>query len=135
MDSQTTPNTTRRSRRSKIVGTLIALAAIKAPVEYSTSLGFIAGIFFGANLLAGLSALLASHPVLATALRSLGAAYLVWYGFLLLRSALAPLGGPRSLACPAAVLASRRAAYRAGLLTGLTNPKAAAFWTSVFATT
>lgn len=100
-----------------------------------TVLGLVTGSVAWVVLsLAGLSALLASHPVLATALRSLGAAYLVWYGFLLLRSALAPLGGPRSLACPAAVLASRRAAYRAGLLTGLTNPKAAAFWTSVFAT-
>lgn len=30
MDSQTTPNTPRRSRRSKIVGTVIALAVMAA---------------------------------------------------------------------------------------------------------
>lgn len=87
--------------------------------------------------LAGLSALLASHPLVAGAVRSLGAAYLVWYGAMLLRAALAPARRQAAAARgtpPAAPVASRFAAYRAGLVTGLTNPKGAAFWTSVFAT-
>lgn len=84
--------------------------------------------------LAGLSALLASHPVVATAVRFLGAFYLVWCGFVLLRSALFPTRRQRLTALASPSVASRCAAYRSGLLTGLTNPKAAAFWTSVFAT-
>lgn len=100
-----------------------------------TVLGLVTGsIAWVVLTLAGLSALLASHPLLATAIRSLGAAYLVWYGWLLLRSALAPASGQRPMARAATVISSRGAAYRAGLVTGLTNPKAAAFWTSVFAT-
>lgn len=98
-----------------------------------TVLGLVTGsVVWVVLTLAGLSALLASHPLLATAIRSLGAAYLVWYGWLLLRSALVPASGPLPVARPA--ISSPRAAYRAGLVTGLTNPKAAAFWTSVFAT-
>lgn len=100
-----------------------------------TVLGLVTGSVVWVVLsLAGLSALLASHPVVATAVRSFGAAYLAWYGFLLLRSALAPARGPRPVARAAAAIASRAGAYRTGLVTGLTNPKAAAFWTSVFAT-
>lgn len=82
--------------------------------------------------LAGLSAVLASHPMVATVVRAIGAAYLVWYGGALLRGALAPTRG-RSAARPVSSGASRAGAYRTGLVTGLTNPKSAAFWTSVFA--
>lgn len=85
--------------------------------------------------LAGLSALFASHPVVALVVRVLGAAYLIWYGFGLLRAALAPARMhnivPGSIAV---VTTSPFAAYRIGLMTGLTNPKGAAFWTSAFAT-
>ena len=84
--------------------------------------------------LAGLSALFASHPMMATAVRVLGAVYLIWYGFLLLRSALASRGKPRAALHSASSPVSPRAAYRTGLMTGLTNPKGAAFWTSAFAT-
>jgi len=82
--------------------------------------------------LAGLSALLAGHPTLATAVRLVGAAYLGWYGFTLLRSALAPAQPRRAVAAPAAAV-SAFAAYRTGLMTGLTNPKSAVFWSSAFA--
>lgn len=83
--------------------------------------------------LAGLSALLASHPWAATAVRLLGAVYLLWYGARLLASAVAPGGVARAVARPLPGAAPRRVAYRTGLLTGLTNPKGAAFWTSAFA--
>jgi threonine efflux protein len=83
--------------------------------------------------IAGLATLLASHPWAALAVRFLGAAYLAWYGARLLWSALVPRrvdrGSPRSIAA----IGSPFAAYRAGLVTGLTNPKGAAFWTSAFA--
>ena len=84
-------------------------------------------------VLAGLSALFAAHAVLGEFVRLLGAAYLVWYGAGLLRSALRPRNRRRDgqgVGAPASPLA----AYRMGLMTGLTNPKGAAFWTSAFAT-
>lgn len=82
--------------------------------------------------IAGVATLLARHPQLSTALRVLGAAYLVWYGVKLLRSAWKV---PVSNAAPATALGAQSvwAAYRTGLWTGLTNPKGAAFWTSAFA--
>ncbi|WP_326543340.1 LysE family transporter [Pseudorhodoferax sp.] len=83
--------------------------------------------------LAGLSALLASHPWAATAVRLLGAAYLLWYGARLLLSAFASARAPRAAVRTLPGAASRWSAYRTGLLTGLTNPKGAAFWTSAFA--
>jgi len=88
---------------------------------------------------AGLATLLSQHPLLATAVRVLGALYLVWYGARLLRSALTASASAAGAAAsdpggePAAAHATRAAAYRTGLLTALTNPKAAAFWTSAFA--
>lgn len=85
--------------------------------------------------MAGLSALLASHSMVATAVRLLGAVYLIWYGAMLLRAAL-PAAVGRRRANPGALAAtpSVGAAYRVGLMTGLTNPKSAVFWTSAFAT-
>lgn len=86
---------------------------------------------------AGLATLLAQHPLIASAVRILGALYLVWYGARLLRSALTERAQPRADAEsdpePAAAHATRAAAYRTGLVTALTNPKAAAFWASAFA--
>lgn len=82
--------------------------------------------------MAGLSALLARHPWLASAVRLLGAAYLVWYGLRLLRSAFFS-SAVRGTAEPTPD-GSRWTAYRASLVTGVTNPKGAAFWTSAFAT-
>ncbi|KQP49166.1 LysE family transporter [Pseudorhodoferax sp. Leaf274] len=84
--------------------------------------------------LAGLSAVLASHPWAAAAVRLLGAAYLLWYGARLLASAFVPARAPREHARPVSGAGSRLAAWRTGLVTGLTNPKGAAFWTSAFAT-
>ena len=80
---------------------------------------------------AGLSALLGSFEYLATGLRVAGALYLVWYGVRLLRSALAPVPAAHSTGPGATTQSS----FRTGVFTSLTNPKSAAFWSSVFAST
>ncbi len=91
-----------------------------------------ASIFWVVVVLAGLATLLSQHPWLATGVRLVGAAYLVWYGAGLLWSAMRP--APASTNNAAATAPdSPRASYRTGLLTGMTNPKGAAFWTSAFA--
>jgi threonine efflux protein len=91
-----------------------------------------ASVVWAIVALTGASALLAQGAWLSTAVRLLGAAYLVWYGGRLLRSALAK--APPPAAAPARTAGmSPRHAYRTGLLTGLTNPKGAAWYTSVFA--
>lgn len=89
-------------------------------------------VFWVLVSLAGVATLLSQHPWLATAVRLVGAAYLVWYGGRLLWSAWSPASSRASAPSPQAA-ASRGAAYRTGLLTGVTNPKGAAFWTSAFA--
>ncbi|MEK1942437.1 MAG: LysE family transporter [Pseudomonas sp.] len=90
-------------------------------------------IFWVLVSMAGLATLLSQHPWLASALRYIGAAYLMWYGARLLWSAFSP-----SVAREVNAQAFDRGgkpltAYRTGLLTGMTNPKGAAFWTSAFA--
>src|SRR5574343_476146 len=103
------------------------------PEQAMTYLSSLLGLATGSVVwvvlsLAGLSALLASHALVATAARAFGAAYLVWYGSRLLRAALAE--APRRAAAARALGpgVSRAAAYRTGLVTGLTNPKSAVFW-------
>jgi len=97
-------------------------------------LGLVTGsIFWVTVALAGLSTLLVQHPWLTTGVRMLGAAYLVWYGMQLLRSARAPRPAAASTPNSCGRHISPLAAYRMGLLTGMTNPKGAAFWTSAFA--
>lgn len=73
----------------------------------------------------GLAALLALHPQAFVALQWAGAAYLVWLGVQLLRSA-----GRRGADPPAAPVAAHRAwaDFRAGLLTNVLNPKVALFF-------
>ena len=90
-------------------------------------------IFWVVLALAGLSTLLSQHPWLATGVQWLGAAYLVWYGVGLLRGALTPAPSAAPPAISPTAHASGWAAYRTGLLTGMTNPKGAAFWSSAFA--
>ncbi len=68
-------------------------------------------------------------------MRLLGAAYLVWYGAGLLRSAFSLRAGVhRPGPVPLVATSTAAVAYRVGLMTGLTNPKGAVFWTSAFAT-
>lgn len=83
--------------------------------------------------LVGLTVLLVRFQPVFEAVRFAGAAYLLWLAFQLLRSA-----ARRSLHGPAAGAASPRArgalaAFRAGFLCNIGNPKAAVFFSSVFA--
>lgn len=90
-------------------------------------------VFWVVLALAGLSTLLSQPPWLANGVQWLGAAYLVWYGAGLLRGALQPAPGAAQQSIRTAPPAKGWAAYRTGLLTGITNPKGAAFWSSAFA--
>ncbi|MGY4532097.1 threonine efflux protein [Pseudomonas sp. TE3786] len=90
-------------------------------------------IFWVLVALAGVATLLAQHPWLASALSLMGAGYLIWYGARLLASAFTPAAKRNVNKQSTVGNGSRLAAYRTGLLTGVTNPKGAAFWTSAFA--
>ena len=81
----------------------------------------------------GIRTLFLAAPGLYLALKLIGAAYLAWLGIQLLRKSLKPAGSPVG----GGGLSGRGpwGAYRVGLLTNLTNPKAAAFTTSLFAAT
>jgi len=92
-------------------------------------------IFWVVLALGGVAAVMAQHPWLALIVRIVGAAYIVWYGTGLLRAAFVPPPPRATERLEAAAGFTRRAAYRTGLLTSLTNPKAVAFWTSAFAAT
>ncbi len=76
----------------------------------------------------GVGALLLQAGWLYRLLRLAGAAYLLYVGLRMLRSGLAA-AGPADSAPPR--LAGRRP-FAAGLMTTLSNPKSAVFWTSVF---
>lgn len=79
--------------------------------------------------LLGFGTLMLEAGWLYSALRLLGAGYLIYVGIRMLRSGLRPAppegGGGRP------VFAGRRP-FMAGLLTTLSNPKSAVFWTSAF---
>lgn len=108
--------------------------------DRATALRVTAGIVIGSAVwvsaaAAGLAALLLHHGSFATLLRVLGAAYLMVYGLRLLRRAARPAAGATAPDTAAADRPRRPSGLATGLLTSFTNPKAAAFWTSVFAST
>jgi threonine/homoserine/homoserine lactone efflux protein len=76
----------------------------------------------------GVGALLLEAGWLYRALRFVGAAYLIYVGIRLLRAGLAPKGGGQA----ATPQLAGRSPFIAGLLTTLSNPKSAVFWTSAF---
>jgi threonine/homoserine/homoserine lactone efflux protein len=93
-----------------------------------------AGIAAGSTLWAmlamgGIATLLAHFAWIHTAIRLAGAAYLFWFGIKLLLSARAGDGSASRLV---SIPTTGWGAFRSGLFTNLTNPKAGAFWTSVF---
>lgn len=112
------------------------LVVIRTAIAESRRAGLFcaAGVATGSAIWAGGAALglglvIANLPIAYDALRVLGGLYLVYLGVRTARSVAgweAPPGvQPR---------ASGRRAWRRGLLTNLSNPKAAVFFTSVFAT-
>jgi threonine/homoserine/homoserine lactone efflux protein len=88
-------------------------------------LGIATGCFGWAALVAlGLGALLAASQLAYTALRWVGAAYLVWTGYKMLRH-------PRGSFLPAtAAPDDQGVAFTTGLLTNLLNPKVGVFYVS-----
>ena len=88
-------------------------------------LGIATGCFGWAALVAlGLGALLAASQLAYTALRWVGAAYLVWTGYKMLRH-------PRGSFLPAAAAPKDQGvAFTTGLLTNLLNPKVGVFYVS-----
>jgi threonine/homoserine/homoserine lactone efflux protein len=88
-------------------------------------LGVAVGCFGWAILVAlGLGALLAASQVAYTTLRWIGAAYLVWVGYKMLRNP------RRSFAPEPGGNEGRRVAFTTGLLTNLLNPKVGVFYVS-----
>jgi threonine/homoserine/homoserine lactone efflux protein len=90
-----------------------------------TGAGIAAGCFGWAALVAlGLGALLAASAFAYTALRWMGAAYLLWLGYKMLRFP------RRTFVTGPAVGAARHKAFPTGLLTNLLNPKVGVFYVS-----
>ena len=89
------------------------------------ALGIAAGCFAWASLVAlGLGALLAASEVAYTILRWVGAAYLVWVGYKMLRNP------RRDFNVGTAGERKRGAAFATGLFTNLLNPKVGVFYVS-----
>src|SRR5580658_2860342 len=90
-----------------------------------TGLGIATGCFGWAALVAfGLGAVLAASAFAYTALRWLGAAYLLWLGYKMLRFP------RRTFVTGSAVSAGRHKAFPTGLLTNILNPKVGVFYVS-----
>lgn len=94
----------------------------RAGLMAAAGIGAASFVWLALSLL-GIGALLASAGDVYRLLRIAGAAYLFYVGCKM-------VFGGRSGAAPAPVYGS---GFRAGLLTTLSNPKSAVFWTSVFA--
>ena len=76
----------------------------------------------------GLAALLALHPAAFRLIQWAGAAYLVWLGWGMWRSAARPAAAPPPADAAATAVRPRGADFRAGLLTNVLNPKVALFF-------
>jgi RhtB (resistance to homoserine/threonine) family protein len=77
----------------------------------------------------GIVALLVTSEPLFLAVKYLGAAYLIWLGLQSLRAAVRPAAGANTL--PADRSLTPRAAFAQGILSDLSNPKMAVFFTSL----
>ena len=113
----------------------VVVSHFSASVSRRAGLAAMAGIVLASLLwvalsLAGIGVLLLEAGWLYRVLRLVGAAYLLYVGIRLLMSASrAPVqGGTRT-----SLGRLGRVPFSAGLLTTLSNPKSAVFWTSVFA--
>jgi threonine/homoserine/homoserine lactone efflux protein len=76
----------------------------------------------------GLAALLAASALAFTIIKWIGAAYLLWLAFGMLRSALRRSGDETFIAAPAAPPAEWRKIFLQGFLTNVLNPKVALFF-------
>lgn len=101
------------------------------PTAFGVALGISVGtIIYAALTLWGFTAVVTQVAWLGTALRIAGALYLVYIGLLLFQSAGASAA---EAAAPSASHDGAMAGFRLGMLTAITNPKAIAFYLSLFA--
>jgi threonine/homoserine/homoserine lactone efflux protein len=92
--------------------------------SFGTALGSLVHVLAGAL---GVSALVLASAELFTALKWLGAAYLVWLGLRTIMAARHDAAGDFSGAEPAPAMGARRA-FREGVVVEALNPKTAAFF-------
>ncbi|HEX4812841.1 MAG TPA: leucine efflux protein LeuE, partial [Nonomuraea sp.] len=96
-----------------------------------------AGVFVGDTVLmvlaaAGAASLLRSNPVLFTAVKYAGAAYLAWVGVQMIRGAWRSRRAGAAAAAPAPVTEPQPRPFRKALTISLINPKAILFFVSFF---
>jgi threonine/homoserine/homoserine lactone efflux protein len=88
-------------------------------------------LIWGAGAAAGVSALLTASTIACAGVRIAGAAYLIWLGSKMLRSALGDRGRtPPSLSATVQPVSAWRS-WQRGLLTNVLNPKIGAFYVAV----
>lgn len=110
-------------RRSAISGRAYGMAA---------AAGISVGVFVWVVAAAtGIAALLAASAVAFTAVKIVGAAYLVYLGARALRAAVRGGGGSLELDVPDPGRGGARASFLEGLLTNVLNPKAAFFFVAL----
>ncbi|NIJ07270.1 threonine/homoserine/homoserine lactone efflux protein [Sphingomonas vulcanisoli] len=111
------------------LATRLALAGQRR-LGLRVALGIASGSAIWATLsMVGVATILGNATWLQLGIRIFAAAYLLWFGFKLIRSALIGTTGSSPVD---RLPTSGKDAYIAGITTCLTNPKAAAFWTSIF---
>ena len=109
----------------------VVVSYVAARVSRRAGLRAVGGVVLGSAIwvilsMFGVGLLLLEAGTLYRALRWLGAAYLIYVGIRMLRAGLRPATGePRPPQ-------GARTPLVAGLVTTLSNPKSAVFWTSVF---
>jgi len=100
-------------------------------VAFATSIGITAGLLvWGIAASVGVSALLTASQVAYDVLRVVGALYMAWLGFRLIRAALRRDGGHEDADVPPAP-ETLWSGFRSGFLTNLLNPKIGAFYVAV----
>jgi threonine/homoserine/homoserine lactone efflux protein len=85
-------------------------------------------VFWAAAAMFGLNILFAAAPILLTALKLFGGAYLIWMGYKLWRGAAEPFDTADARALPR----SPASAFKLGLFTQLSNPKPAVMFSAIF---
>lgn len=113
---------------------VIRVGAKSRTAGVACSLGIMLGntMWVTASLL-GLSALIQSVPDVLSGLQILGGGYLCWMGVHALRSGLAARHNQDIRAADTAEAMSGWRAFRLGIITNLSNPKAVLFFGAVFA--
>lgn len=87
-------------------------------------------LFWAASALLGMSAVFALFPWLALSVKLMGAAYLVWFGAMLIKNAKSSSSSSNSHKSKVSLLS----AFKKGIAVNIANPKSIAFYAAVFST-